>query len=118
MRHNSPTWIGIICGFECCAVPCAKFGTDPIVSPEQELEGKGAGELVTRLGEYRVGAADWGYLFVPENRAAARARLIRLAVVLETATSGEAASSLPNSSSTTRRLIALGSAGLEATDAL
>jgi pimeloyl-ACP methyl ester carboxylesterase len=53
----------------------------PSFPPLEALEGRTAGELVTRAGTYGSGPADWGYLLVPENRTREDARLLRLAVV-------------------------------------
>jgi pimeloyl-ACP methyl ester carboxylesterase len=58
----------------------------PSFPPEADLTGKPAGELVTRLGEYDGGPADWGFLLVPENRARPASRLLRLVVVRQRAT--------------------------------
>ncbi|MFN0205479.1 MAG: hypothetical protein ACKVS6_04105 [Planctomycetota bacterium] len=40
----------------------------PSFPSEEKLKGKKAGELVTKLGKYGATDADWGFLFVPENR--------------------------------------------------
>ncbi|RJP41217.1 MAG: alpha/beta fold hydrolase [Phycisphaerales bacterium] len=57
----------------------------PSLPPEEELKGRTAGDLVTRLGRYHDGDADWGILFVPENRAVPDSRLTRLVVVRQRA---------------------------------
>jgi len=61
------------------------FAQVPSFPPEEELRGRKAGEFATRLGEYAGGAADWGFLFVPENRARPDSRLLRLVMVRQRA---------------------------------
>ena len=53
----------------------------PSFPSEDGLRGKKAGELVTKLGKYAATDADWGFLFVPENRTRDEPRLLRLVVV-------------------------------------
>ena len=53
----------------------------PSFPPAEALQGKRAGELVTRLGAYGATDADWGFLLVPENRDDANSRLLQLVIV-------------------------------------
>lgn len=57
----------------------------PSFPSEAELQGKQAGDLVTKLGKYGETDADWGFLLVPENRNKAESRLLRLMVVRQRA---------------------------------
>ena len=58
----------------------------PSFPSEEELRGKRAGELVTKLGKYGATDADWGFLIVPESRARGESRLLRLVVVRQRGT--------------------------------
>jgi pimeloyl-ACP methyl ester carboxylesterase len=57
----------------------------PSFPAEGELDAKGAGDLVLRRGTYGDGAADWGWLLVPERRADPESRVTRLALVRQPA---------------------------------
>ena len=58
----------------------------PSFPSEDQLRDKTAGQLVTKLGEYGGAPADWGFLFVPENRARSESSLLQLTVVRQRAT--------------------------------
>lgn len=60
----------------------------PSFPSDDELQGKKSGELVTKLGTYGATDADWGFLFVPENRTRPDSRLLRLVVVRQRAEKG------------------------------
>ena len=59
---------------ECAWAPTPSFPS------ESELQGRALGEWVSSPGRYGETDADWGYLFVPEDRTA-NSRTIRLIVV-------------------------------------
>lgn len=68
------------------ALPWPAAAQAPSFPSETELQENLEGDLVFRAGEYGATPADWGYLFVAENRNTFRPKLLRLAVVRQRAT--------------------------------
>ena len=58
----------------------------PFLPPEEELGDKRAGDIVLKPGSLNGHPADWGWLFVPENRSKLGSPTIRLIVIRQRAT--------------------------------
>lgn len=67
------------------AIAAPALAQVPSFPPEEELAGRSAGELVAHPGKYGEHDADWGIIFVPENRSEPDSGLIRLPVVRQRA---------------------------------
>lgn len=88
VRRDGEGWTGgLALGLSLTLIaPGLAWAQIPSLPSEEELNGRKAGEFVTRLGKYGATEADWGYLFVPENRTRDGSRLLRLVVVRQRAT--------------------------------